>query len=1285
MSNIKNAHIQGNLTLSANTSNVGDHGSGILLTDYIQETTSNGGIQFLNSNLDLYSVGLEQTQLRLTNDLTETSQLLLNGSANVSGNGIKSFTIINNSGSSYIQSKGGIGIKIIETSGNVTIQSSTESINSTTAALVVTGGVSINKSIIVDREIRGNDGYHLLYNTTTAESVLQIENTSTGGYSAIDFKDSSDTLRLQIGYGNSTSSSPLTSQAYIQSSSGSLLLRSNNTDSMLLETDGSVEFKHSTASTNYTSGAITSLGGIAISNTTDATGIGNGGALSIAGGTSIAKKLFVGTDVNLAVNSGITTIGSSTPVTISATGILTIDNNTSIGNSNSFTGTGGSLNIDGDITLYNATKNTIAFRNTGIGAPSFTTRSNGTKILLWPNLSGSAVDYGIGVESNSIWFSIPDTSASLFYYWYGGTTRNMSLSGSGALSLLISNSIGNSTSFTGTGGSINTNGDITLYNATKNTIAFRGAGVAAPSFTTRSAGTKILLWPSLSGSNADFAIGIETLGIWQSVPGTSQKFYWYSGTTEIMRLDSTSTGILNINGTTASTSNTTGSIVTPGGIGVSNTTDATSSTNGGSITTAGGLAVAKKVFIGTNLDIGSFFQMYPVSTPTNPSSGQKFYIDTSDGGFKSINSTGVVKYYNPNTTKGDLVTHNGTTDSRLSVGTTNQILYADPALPNGIGWKNLSSETPIINPNISKYFEAYNSSNTTLTDSYTNIILDTIRTTDVDYFSYNANSELTILSSGTYMIIGKLTVENTTGNDETYASLLIQKGVSNSYSDLPGTLAYCFSYTLNQSPICSCTTSCIVNLNENDQIRLRMKRENVEETLRTYPNSCNLVVVRVFIDETDDNTTYFNTYKTSNQTLTGSFTDILLQTNRIIDSSYSHTSGSAEITFNESGIYFINMNIGFTKTSGTDYTETETELSLSDTAGLNYATVPASLNYSYLRRSGSYHSSVAYCILNITSGQHIKIRSRILTGSNVNCLTNTCQINITKYQSTTNGQANVKFVDIYNTGTQVINSSYTDITYDTQRIINGIYTHTGGTAPITVGETGKYIIFAKAALNNTNVNVNNNTSTQMRILLDTGGGYSAISGHLSSTVNVFNTAGKSTLGLVLTLSLSAGSSLKIQIIKLYSGSTVQTLANSTSFSIIKVEPEEQATESILKFGTQYTYVESSGLTSTTSTTYIQKLRLTTGLVPEGYYRVGCFFIVYPEVSNNDINIQLILDTSTTLQETIESRTTASRQASYIFKQIQLSAGIHNIDLNFSSTTGSLVYIKDARIELWRLF
>jgi hypothetical protein len=81
------------------------------------------------------------------------------------------------------------------------------------------------------------------------------------------------------------------------------------------------------------------------------------------------------------------------------------------------------------ITLANATSNWISWLASGIGAPTFTTRSVGTKLILYPNESASAVDYAIGIEGGAVWFSVPNATAGTFF-WYGGVTRMMSLSNS---------------------------------------------------------------------------------------------------------------------------------------------------------------------------------------------------------------------------------------------------------------------------------------------------------------------------------------------------------------------------------------------------------------------------------------------------------------------------------------------------------------------------------------------------------------------------------------------------------------------------------------------------------------------------------------------------------------------------------------------------------------------------------------------------------------------------------------------------------------------------------------
>jgi hypothetical protein len=76
-----------------------------------------------------------------------------------------------------------------------------------------------------------------------------------------------------------------------------------------------------------------------------------------------------------------------------------------------------------------------------------------------------------------------------------------------------------------------TNGRIDLSNGTSNLINFKTAGSAVPAFTSRSAGTKLVLYDSLSGSAVDYALGITTDVFWSSVATTSKSFKWYGGTT----------------------------------------------------------------------------------------------------------------------------------------------------------------------------------------------------------------------------------------------------------------------------------------------------------------------------------------------------------------------------------------------------------------------------------------------------------------------------------------------------------------------------------------------------------------------------------------------------------------------------------------------------------------------------------------------------------------------------------------------------------------------------------
>jgi hypothetical protein len=112
-------------------------------------------------------------------------------------------------------------------------------------------------------------------------------------------------------------------------------------------------------------------------------------------------------------------IGATTASTVRATTVTT-------------TGTGSSTDGSGQVYLNGATSNRIDFNTNGTGAPAFTTRSAGTKLVLYPSLSGSVADYAIGINAATMWSSIPENNSSFKFKWYGATTEVASLDGAGA-------------------------------------------------------------------------------------------------------------------------------------------------------------------------------------------------------------------------------------------------------------------------------------------------------------------------------------------------------------------------------------------------------------------------------------------------------------------------------------------------------------------------------------------------------------------------------------------------------------------------------------------------------------------------------------------------------------------------------------------------------------------------------------------------------------------------------------------------------------------------------------
>jgi hypothetical protein len=111
--------------------------------------------------------------------------------------------------------------------------------------------------------------------------------------------------------------------------------------------DGTVIGAASAAAGSFTtvaaSSTVTSTGRMICDDTTDATSKTDG-SLQTDGGLSVAKKIYSGTDVVLAADSGTVTMGAATALVVSAAGAVAVNNAT-----DSTAATNGSLQTDGGL------------------------------------------------------------------------------------------------------------------------------------------------------------------------------------------------------------------------------------------------------------------------------------------------------------------------------------------------------------------------------------------------------------------------------------------------------------------------------------------------------------------------------------------------------------------------------------------------------------------------------------------------------------------------------------------------------------------------------------------------------------------------------------------------------------------------------------------------------------------------------------------------------------------------------------------------------------------------
>ena len=316
-----------------------------------------------------------------------------------------------------------------------------------------------------------------------------------------------------------------------------------------------------------------------------------------------------------------------------------------------------------------------------------------------------------------------------------------------------------------------------------------------------------------------------------------------------------------------------------------------------------------------------------------------------------------------------------------------------------------------------------------------------------------------------------------------------------------------------------------------------------------------------------------------------------------------------------------------------------------------------------------------------------------------------------------------EYIDCYNEGgTVAIGTSWTDMPIANLRIKTSGFTHS--TPEIEVATAGKYVINYKA----TSIVYSGNSRAQCesRLVLNSGTGYAEVPGSKSELYNRQANFGASAQTPII-LDLDVGDLLKVQVIKtqgtsdiirfgedcnlvIYnisakgakgdtgsagSGSTINveddgvsvpnTPHSTLNFQNMKATDQGSGEVNIKNiFGSEFQQTSSESTSSTTSTSYVQKLLMTTPSLSAGTYRVGWSAEVSNSSTSGCTKVHTKIGSTTIGESMVENEDSRDWQPRSGFYHGTLS-GVNNIYIEFAGAYVSCTAnIRRARLEIWRV-
>ena len=323
-------------------------------------------------------------------------------------------------------------------------------------------------------------------------------------------------------------------------------------------------------------------------------------------------------------------------------------------------------------------------------------------------------------------------------------------------------------------------------------------------------------------------------------------------------------------------------------------------------------------------------------------------------------------------------------------------------------------------------------------------------------------------------------------------------------------------------------------------------------------------------------------------------------------------------------------------------------------------------------------------------------------------------------------------------------SSWVDVPLDTETATSAGFTHTGSNPDVTVNESFMYVIFARVSLRMSN---NSRSSSEIRLLRDTGSGFQEIPGTLGYGYHRQTAQDESTAVTFGAFFLNQGDRIKVQHRRIAGSTTLRTKAGGSTLLIGKIKgikgdpgpagPSGVGTVQLLRngtpigsfgsvnllgaavqsvvdagsgqvnvtvnpFGTAPPYEEALAATSTTSTTTWEQKVLMNRTLEAGTYRVRWYTEVLTQNYFDGVDVRILLaENSTIAGGTPDTLASTQRYGPLAFgftganawrevegwARITLVQGVSELAIEFKASAGAnggIVSMRNAKLELERI-